>query len=374
MLKLILHHTYKLAGEAVDISHNDNHGFRTAVGFLANGMAPASGALQFAGGPSRVRITNKPVWQIPRAVKIETWVRLTALGQRRNLVEGDRSFAFFIHPDGVLWGTFYDPSHLTPPTPNSDPSWPGANSDSLFSPDHLRHTVPLNVWTKLTYLHDGISSVRLYINDTLVGANYGIRASVPSVGPNGIHIGHWPGDDRYTFSGDIDEVKIWKYDPDVPYKQFFCRPMDARQLDCWRQVFDGMADMLADREQSQRFIALMKCIWAAEQELVRAIRSKGETAIKRTASLNARYRRLWCSGKIDGPEMKRLLFEYQRWLIKLLGEEYMRAYNRHIRACWMEYGGEQSIGKLAAHIADCDPDVAAYFKLLMDLWQPILGS
>ena len=48
MLKLILHHTYKLGGQAADLSRNGNHGFRSAVGFSADGRAPGSGALQFA--------------------------------------------------------------------------------------------------------------------------------------------------------------------------------------------------------------------------------------------------------------------------------------------------------------------------------------
>ncbi len=373
MFKLILHHTYKLLGEAVDISHYENHGFRTAVPFHATGIAPGSGTLQFGGGPSRVRVTNKPVWQHLHALKIETWVKPTALGQRRNLVEGDSSFAFFIHPDGVLWGTFLDSAHKTPPIPGYGPDWVGANSDTLYAPGHVRHTVPLNTWSKLTYLHDGISSLRLYINDTLVGANYGVRAGVQSLGGAGVHIGHWPGDDRYTFQGEIDEVKIWKYYPEVPYKQFFCRPMDARQMNCWRQVFDNIAVMLGDENQGRQIIGLMRCLANAEEGLVRAIRSKGEDAIKRSDWFSQRYREIWCSGKIDGPEMRKLMREWQRWLLKLLGREYMTKFRYHIQACWKEHGGAEGLGPIARHIARCDPRFAQYNKFLTELWRPTLG-
>lgn len=373
MFKLILHHTYKLGGEAVDISHNDNHGFRTAAPFQPNGMAANSGALVFGGGPSRVRVTNKPVWQQMRALRIEAWVKLSALGQRRNIVEGDLSFAFFIHPDGVLWGTFFDPAHKTPPLPGTSASWPGVNSDAAAAPDGVRHTVPLNVWTKLTYLHDGVSAIRLYMNDALVGAYYGVRSGIQSLGATGVHIGHWPGDDRYTFSGEIDEVKIWKYDPDVPYKQFFCRPMSAQQMDCWRQVFDNMAEMLADPQQSKKLIGLMRCLNAATEDFVRAVRSKGEDAIKRQHNYLVRYRKLWCAGMLQSEDMERLMRNWLRWLVKLLGRPFFEAYRRRIQACWQEFGGEDTFGRLARRIHECDPEFAAYYELMFKIWGPALG-
>ena len=363
MFKLILHHTYKLLGEAIDVSHNDNHGFRTAVNYLADGRATDSGALQFAGGPSRVRVTTKPVWQNLRAVKVETWVRLTALGQRRNLVEADRAFAFFIHPDGVLWGTF-----LGPETPGGAPTWHGANSQAN-APDGITRTVPLNQWTKLTYVHDGIASLRLYIDGQLVAANYTLVSSVPSVQPNGIHIGHWTGDDRYTFHGEIDEVKIWKYDPDVPYKQLFCRPMDDKQMACWQAVFDDMAALLRDRERSRQFIGAMLCLWRAVEDFVRAIRSKGEEAIGASSKFSTRYRELWCSGKVDGEEMRRLLTEWREWVRSLLGESYLADFRQRIQACWREFGGDQgAFGDLTTRLAECDPAFAGYIKLFIDLF------
>jgi hypothetical protein len=107
MFKLILHHTYEVLGEAFDLSGFGNHGFRTSAPFQPNGMSANSGALSFNSGPSRVRVTDKAVWAELAALKIEVLVFMDNLGQRRNLVEGDSTFAFFIHPDGVLWGTYY---------------------------------------------------------------------------------------------------------------------------------------------------------------------------------------------------------------------------------------------------------------------------
>jgi hypothetical protein len=50
MFELILHYTYKLSGETVDFSRNDNHGFRTVVPYVPDGRMSESGALRFSGG------------------------------------------------------------------------------------------------------------------------------------------------------------------------------------------------------------------------------------------------------------------------------------------------------------------------------------
>lgn len=358
MFKLILHHTYKMYGEAVDISRNENHGFRTAVSYTADGTGANTGVLNFDQPQSRVQVASKPVWMQPRALKIEMWVYLTALGQRRNLVEGDTSFAFFIHPDGVLWGTFVGPE-----TSGGAPTWHGATSDAPFSPDGMQHTVPLNTWTKVTYLHDGISSLRLYINDQLVGANYNLIAAIPSVSSGGVHIGHWPGDDRYTFSGRIDEIKIWKYDPEVPYKQFFCRPETRR---CWKPVFDSMGAALGDRGRQRAVIGLMLCINDAQQDLLRQMRRQGEPAIEAINKLSESYRELWCSGRIGGDEMKVLLTQWLRLFEDLLGPNYMDQLRRRMFNCWQEFKGEE-LFKFRRDLLECDPDFAMYIELLTSL-------
>ncbi|MBZ0296458.1 MAG: LamG domain-containing protein [Anaerolineae bacterium] len=358
MFKLILHHTYKMYGEAVDISRNENHGFRTAVSYTADGTGANTGVLNFDQPQSRIRVTSKPVWMHPRALKIEMWVYLTALGQRRNLVEGELSFAFFIHPDGVLWGTF-----LGPETPGGAPTWHGANSDVPYSPDGVQHTVPLNTWTKVTYLHDGISSLRLYIDDQLVGANYNLIAAVPSVNTSGVHIGHWPGDDRYTFSGRIDEIKIWKYDPEVPYKQFFCRPETRR---CWKPIFDSMGEALGDKERQRAVIGLMLCINDAQQDLLRQLRRQGEPAMQAIDKLSERYRELWCSGNISGDDMKELLSAWLRLFEDLLGPDYMNQLRQRMLNCWQEFEGE-TLFKFREELLECDPDFVAYINLFTEL-------
>ena len=48
---------------------------------------------------------------------------------------------------------------------------------------------------------------------------------------------------------------------------------------------------------------VLNCILDAEQNLLRAINSQGAEEIIQSGTFRRRYDRLWCEGKIDGPEM-----------------------------------------------------------------------
>ncbi len=352
MFKLILHHTYEVLGEAFDLSGFGNHGFRTSAPFQPNGMSANSGALSFNSGPSRVRVTDKAVWAELAALKIEVLVFMDNLGQRRNLVEGDSTFAFFIHPDGVLWGTYYG---LAGAATTLD--WVGANSDVAFSPDGVKRTVPLNKWTKLTYLHDGVATIRLYIDGQLVGINSTLRSGIRPVGGLGVHIGHWPGDDRYTFSGKFDDVKIWKYDPDVRDREFFCRLQDAKQIDCWGRLFKQMSALISDREQGQRYSAFFTCLWRAQTDFLRAIRSKGDAVIQELEKRGLAYVKLWCAGDLGGQAMQSFLADWLKW-VESVAPGALGNYQKQVQGCTQEFKMEQVMASLGKEIGECDPSFA----------------
>jgi hypothetical protein len=293
------------------------------------------------------------VWQELAALKIEMWVKLSALGQRRNLVEGDSNFAFFIHPDGVLWGTYLGKaggSELL--------NWVGANSDTTYSPDGVRRTVPLNTWTKLTYLHDGIATIRLFINDQLVGINSTLRTGIRPTGPLGVHIGHWPGDDRYTFAGDIDEVKIWKYDPDIPQREFYCRPLEAAQVECWGKLQDELARLMQDREQGEQVRAFMLCLWDAQNDFIRALRSKGQAVIEEMDKLSKAYMTLWCAGDLGGAAMMQFVKQWMAWAEEVAPGA-LSKYQAVIERCIISFKMQKIMETLGAEIAKCDPMFAA---------------
>jgi len=367
MYKLVVHHTYKLGGEAFDLSDYGNHGRRVATTAVP-GRVPGKSALYFAGGPDRVVVRSNNSLNRLRSIQAEAWIYVEDLSKRSNIMEGELSFAFFIHPDGVLWGTFYDPDNLT----GSD--WPGVNTDAAFAPDGVKHTVPLNTWVHVKYVHDGVASARLYINDVLVGANYNVKSSVRSVSSGGLVIGHWPvpGDDRYSFKGKIDEIKLWKYDDDVIPKEFFCRPMNPEQFKCWKRFFDQIGSKIGSNE-GKAWIWFMKCIKSAQDEWIRAIRSKGEKAMDEQNRFAKRHQELWCSGDIAGDEMKKLLDEYASWLEANVSRESFIAWKTRIDNCIRELKFEGRFKDMSIPFDKCDPKYVAYFKLLFDRWGYLFG-
>lgn len=370
MFKLILHHTYKFQGEAIDVSRNGSHGLRRNTIYEPQGITDNSGALRFEHSDSQVRVPNASVWQQPAALRIDVlcYIAEPASGPRRlNLVEGELSFAFFIHPDRTLWGTFRGPQ-----TPGGQSVWHGANS-LHHCPDGNPVLVPFNQWVRLTYEHDGIACLRLYVNDQLVAANYQLVSPVASVQNNGIFIGHWPGDGRYTFSGKIDELKIWKYDPYSLYRQFFCRDMTTEQWLCWKSVFTTMAEQLKDPKHRECFIQLMKCVRSAQLELMRAIRAKGEAGKQFSEQYRKRYQALWCSNRMDGPEMAALMNAWGMSLVELVGEAPLQQYQNKIETCWKKYGcASEAFEKVSRCVAETDPVLAGFFANLNNLKPKVL--
>ncbi len=356
MYQMILHHNYRL-GQAVDLSGANQHGFVTGTDFEADGFAVGSGALVFKQASARVRIPKRGIWDSLFALKIEVWVRVDALGARRNLVEGDNSFAFAIDNQGFLWGTFHAPEVSGGPL-----VWHGASSQNN-SPDGLSQKVPLNTWVKLSFIHDGYASLRLYIDDKLVAANYNLIAGVPPVGSAGVHIGNWTLSDQYTFDGQIDEVKIYRYDPDEAYMQFFCRNLDKQSAPCWQHLFGALEEL----HGQQQLDAFIKCIAYLQVEIIRAVRSKGEMAIAENEKLTAKYRELWCEGNIDSAQMRAWQEEWLRWLKGVIGTDEWTRFERRFEECLMSTGMLDVFTKYV-DVAKCDPSFVGYIKSFIDVY------
>ena len=76
--------------------------------------------------------------------------------------------------------------------PEVELAWIGVNSDSAFAPDGLRRTVAPGDWTRIVFVHDGIS-LQLWLDDVLAGyRDEQITSGVLGVNPGGVHIGAWP--------------------------------------------------------------------------------------------------------------------------------------------------------------------------------------
>lgn len=355
MYQLILHHVYRGGPYAIDLSGAQNDGLVIDALYAKDGATAGSGALVFRTPHSRVRVPlrNKSLFKRLFALKVEVTVRMDALGQRRNLVEGDNSFAFFIDPQGHLCGSYNGPQFAGGPL-----VWQGANSLDN-SPDGTTRTVPMNHWVTLRFEHDGYASVRLFIDDVLVAANYSLRSGVPPVVNTGVSIGNWTLTDAYAFDGAIDEVKIWRWDPDEAFGQFLGRPAQPCGACCWQAIFEWIEAQLHDPHGRQRVIALMGCIGAAQTEMVRALRSKGEKAIAKNARLSAEYRQLWQRGAIDGDDMKDWQVRWFDWVTRVAGPDAFNEYTERVQRCLIASGFLDQLPHF-----DCDDEFARYIQSL----------
>lgn len=190
---LVLHHTYEGA-TAFDVSQHHHHGVLEHVG-------SGGGTVSFSGGPGCVRVPATRELKSLRAVRTSVRFRWDPTGpaRRHNLIEGYLSFALVIDDDGALHGTILSRTG----------AWVGARS--------APGTVKPGIWHTATFVHDGISACRLDLDGATVAESYDALGPVQGVqDPLGLAIGHWPNpDDRYSFEGEIDDVKVWVDRPDA---------------------------------------------------------------------------------------------------------------------------------------------------------------
>lgn len=346
MFRKILHYTFRRSDAAFDISAFHQHGRPSGVGFSKDGASPNSGAVVFNGQSGRVSVPYGEVWQELGAIKVEALVRLDELGVRHNLVEGFLSFALFVRSDGVVTGSYLAPKQsggspfaasdslvgtvlggggspdpfstvtatpLDPEEPALELTWAGVNTDPEFAPDGLKRTVAPDVWTHVTFIHNGFS-LQLWLDGELAGYRDDISSGVLGVQPGGVHIGAWPSSNKFVLKGALDEIRIWKLDPFSRERRFFCRPMGVRAEICWRQLLGRIVAQLEDPKTSAKAEKTLDCLYEAEKDLFRAIHRQGAQAIEQSRAFGHRYDELWCEGKIEGPEMAELIKSFGEWI------------------------------------------------------------
>ena len=312
MLQLICHHTYDTwDGQPVDFSaYGRSNGTNLGAEFLPDGAAAGSGALEFERRPGagpRVQPVQVPVsqaWRELGAIRVEVLVNPNFLNPipttPRILVFGAGSFILFDKfPEG-LFGGLSGADGLPAEVVTSGPP---------HSPDGGTHLLPDNRWTSVRFSYDGFSRLELGINGVVVGR---VATSLPlqPVGPPGLSIGadHNGG---FGLRGRIDELKVWRRDPDSLRRQFLCRPHDRGVADCWAAVFRAVDD--AARAHPARMgevtIALDDFI---KSQLRRAARTDpaAQAALR---DILARYARLWCRGALDSDEMQSVFRDLFKW-------------------------------------------------------------
>lgn len=201
MNKHVVHHSYS-EGVAWDCTPCRNHGRLYNV---VPGTGYFGDSMHFVHEHSAIVIPPSDSLNNVKSVRVKAKIFSEALGgaaRRMNIIEGHLTFAFFVNPDLSLQSTFYDP----------EGNWVGVRTNP-------RIIIPRQQWYDVEFRYDGLNAMEIFVNGSLMAAKYDLRGPVRSVGAHGIFIGHWPENDtRYTFSGYIMDVQIWKQDDTKPIK------------------------------------------------------------------------------------------------------------------------------------------------------------
>jgi concanavalin A-like lectin/glucanase superfamily protein len=347
MWELICHHTYKWNGRPVDLSFYDNLADANAP-FLADGIAPGSGALRFVQHGNRVRVASGPAWNPLVALRLEITARLTEPSQaRQTLIEGDKSFGLFVSGQALFF-YFYGKSII-----------PGGTSDSVNTyKDGLAfpgYRLPFGKWVTIAAVHTGFDEMRLYVDGEPVTFARSALSAIGPVGPKGVTIGNGL-DGGTIFGGDIDEAKVWRRDPNAWRATFLDRPQSPAEIECWERFFRAWREALAAHPDCAKRLA--SGFSGALDDLRRAIAAKGPETRERFAKVCKEFADLWRSGRIDGPEMKTLLADWCAWLrlVGLSPESDPRFAALFGSSCWTEI-----VSCLPG--LDCDPRLMALVRL-----------
>jgi len=378
MWELICHHTYKLGGLPVDLSRYDNHGRTVGISFLADGIEPGSGALYFT-GQGRVEIPIQPVWKTLGGLKLEITARLK--GYRplpRFLMRGFDSFVF------CVWNAELIASYET-----TQPVWPGANHERIGSitdaiqspvpvyqvpfdpwmqsvpyglPLYSGYRVPFDRWVTLGFMHNGLDTMELYADGQLIARRTDLLSNVPGVGDRGVLVGA-SGYLTSVLDGDIDEVKVWRPDPNDMARRFLSRRMDEAAAECWEKFIRCLNESLERRPDcAQEF---QQTLPPLIEKFRRAIEATGPETRERYAMTRHRYLQLWQEGALDSPAMAKLMSEWCTWL-KLVGIsiEDDPDFRQFLRIPCLE-----EILKECGTL-ECDPQVTALLKSIADACGP----
>lgn len=352
-MKLILDHDFTTALPSVDLSPFHHHGQVVQLVHDVSGRAVGSGAFGFHHPDSAVRIAPTAAWQAPGALAIEAWIKLSHTSHRRNIVEGDGSFALFAAADGTLEGGV---RALVDGAPA--PAWHSVSSGA-HSPSGVAERVPIDRWCKVLFHHDGVTRARLFIDDRLVASRGDYRSGVPSVGGAGVVIGNWTLSSQYAFTGAIDRVRVWKRDPAAVVNRFSARPVSPAASDAWDALWECLRRGL-NQDQRQLFDRAARDAGDVIRELFRAVHAAPPEEQAAFRELVRRYRDAWRSGAIDGADAVAAVVELLEWLRRMLPPAWHAALDRISNEMVTILAGTRCVD--ADRLAALDPAYATFIR------------
>jgi hypothetical protein len=304
MWELICHHTYKANGLPIDLSPYDNNGQASPAAktfWLADGVTIGSGALAFRES-NRVYVPTQPVWTKLGGLRIEVTARLAGFDGplQRTLIRAFDSFAFLID-QGQLHGQVNDAMIMS-------------FTDTIEPPED-RFSVPFGQWMTVGFLHDGIDTMELSANGKTIARKTKVNTVVPPVGPDGILIGADSTGWLSKLSLDIDEIKVWRINPQDVSRNFVDRFHDIATLDCWNEFIRSLRESLQKRPECAA--ELERRLGVALATLRRQVAAHGPEARARYIKMSEEYLQLWKTDQISGPAMMHLVKAWSTWMHEL---------------------------------------------------------
>jgi hypothetical protein len=362
MYQLICHHTYKW-GMAIDLSPYRNDGLGGSP--FPHGASTDSGALRFATPDSRLRISRhtetgepKTCWDKLQALKIEALFRLDPGYPHRVLISGHRSFAIMLGSGGFVWAGFVGPNSL-PAAAIPGPSIPmQAPWEIVASGPGV--SIPTGKWVTLEFEHNGFSRMDLRLDGQLLGSNQA-ATSIPSIGPLGVAIGNGNEDGGpWPLAGDLDEIKIWRRDPDAMKREFLGRPYTREAAQCWEEIGRAVIQAIeSDPECMRQLLARLRLMFNNMMAALQKLDPKAQDELR---ALVDRYAALWFAGDLGSTAMAAVLGELQRFYQRFPGLDFAR--NSVFEDPFL---GSECASRLRKAITlDCDPAIQAFLRLLKD--------
>jgi hypothetical protein len=285
MLELICQQLYRVGGVPVDLSPYRNHGSATdAPGQFASELG--HDVIRFPNADSLISIAvgQLGAWAPLGALRVEVTARLDPYASLElALVEGDSAFLFYVNQRFLA---------------------------ASLGVDYLRAAdpVPANRWTKLVLDHDGFAKIRLFMDGKLVAEKLA-SGSVPSVQGSGVAIGNRLGG-GWPLKGEIDEIAIWRLDPNEMRREFLCRPFTAATARCWEDLIAAIRKWIASNPAQAS--SLIQLLQKQINDLVRGLYLLPEADQAKARSHLNELAKLWCSGNIEGHRMSEALRQWNK--------------------------------------------------------------
>lgn len=353
MLKLILDQQFKTKQPAVDLSPFSHHGQVINATFDRDGREAGSGALTFAHANSAVRIAPTAAWQKLSALAIEAWIYVRPTGARRNIVEGDGSFALFIDANDALVGSVYSFVDGA-----AAPSWNVVSS--IAHGIGGSHSVPTNRWCKVVFHHDGITRARLFVDGQLVASRGDYRSAIVGVASAGVVIGNWTLTNQHAFAGAIDSVRIWKKDHDAVLRHFDQRPISPEARDQWHEMLECLRRS-TNVDQKLRLRALATNMDDLLRQLFRAVHAASSEDRAALHQFIATYREQWQVNTLASLEFLDALLGMRDWINRVLGPTWLAALEQ-LAAAMREFMTDADACFDRGRLAQADPQYATFIE------------